>query len=266
MSFWLGAQRALLLAAGHPQRVSGAIFIAPALPIAAAHPERTVHSFAEPLATGYDWAKYNAHHWRRNDRDFLELFFSQVFTEPHSTKQREDAVRWGLETDADTLIATQNAPSLETREQVLELCSRVRCPVLVIHGDEDAINPHARGLALAEATRGRLVTLAGSGHAPHARDPVKVNLLLLELIDALPRHPPPAPEHPIARHDRASGGRELNPSRQRARRGRTREHDRRSGLEGRCLPEPSAIGCGRQRASRRPAAICPLGTTSRRLA
>ena len=36
-----------------------------------------------------------------------------------------------------------------------ELCGRVRCPVLVIHGDEDAISPHARGEALAEATGGR---------------------------------------------------------------------------------------------------------------
>jgi pimeloyl-ACP methyl ester carboxylesterase len=105
-----------------------------------------------PAQTGPHWCRSgsasSAHHWRRNYRDFLELFFSQVFTEPHSTKQREDAVRWGLETDADTLIATPNAPSLETREQVLELCSRVRCPVLVIHGDEDAITRTRAGSRL----------------------------------------------------------------------------------------------------------------------
>src|SRR3712207_8117251 len=51
--------------------------------------------------------------------------------------------------------------------------ARVRCPVLVIHGDEDAIRPHAQGVALAEVTGGRLVTLAGSGHLPQARDPVR---------------------------------------------------------------------------------------------
>ena len=204
VSFSLGAQRALLLACGQPERVSGAVFIAPSLPIAAGHPERAVHAFAEQLGTGDGWAKYNAHHWRRDYRDFLEFFFSRVFTEPHSTKQREDAVRWGLETDAETLIATQNAPSLETREQVLELCSGVRCPVLVIHGDEDAISPHARGHALTEATRGQLVTLAGSGHAPHARDPVKVNLLIREFIETLPRNAPRARAHPIATPERAS--------------------------------------------------------------
>jgi predicted glycosyltransferase len=58
--------------------------------------------------------------------------------------------------------------------------------VLVIHGDEDAITPHSRGAALAEATGGRLVTLEGSGHFLHARDPVKVNELLREFIKPAP--------------------------------------------------------------------------------
>src|SRR5947199_9285659 len=35
---------------------------------------------------------------------------------------------------------------------------------------------------MAERTGGTLVTLEGSGHAPHARDPVKVNLLLRDFI------------------------------------------------------------------------------------
>ena len=35
----------------------------------------------------------------------------RCFTEPHSTKQIEDCVGWGLETDAETLIATQLAPT-----------------------------------------------------------------------------------------------------------------------------------------------------------
>ena len=39
------------------------------------------------------------------------------------------------------------------------------------------------GLALAEMTGGRLVTLEGSGHIPLARDPVKVNLLLREFVE-----------------------------------------------------------------------------------
>src|SRR5437764_166746 len=69
-----------------------------------------------------------------------------------------------------------------TEEAARELCGRVRCPVLVIHGDRDRQSPLARGAALAEATGGTLVTLEGSGHAPHLRDPVKVNLLLREFL------------------------------------------------------------------------------------
>ena len=42
----------------------------------------------------------------RNYRDFLEFFFSQAFTEPHSTKQIEDRVSWGLDTTPEVLIAT----------------------------------------------------------------------------------------------------------------------------------------------------------------
>jgi predicted glycosyltransferase len=43
-----------------------------------------------------------------------------------------------------------------------------------------------RGIALAEHTGGRLVLLEGSFHAPHVRDPVKVNLLLRDFIKPAP--------------------------------------------------------------------------------
>ncbi|MGH2747907.1 MAG: glycosyltransferase [Actinomycetota bacterium] len=66
------------------------------------------------------------------------------------------------------------------------LCGRVRCPVVVIQGAEDAISPPERGRLLAEATGGTLVTLEGSGHAPHVRDPVKVNLLLRDFFAPRP--------------------------------------------------------------------------------
>jgi predicted glycosyltransferase len=52
----------------------------------------------------------------------------------------------------------------------------------VVHGESDAIISPTRGEALAQHTGGRVVLLEGSGHAPHVRDPVKVNLLLRELV------------------------------------------------------------------------------------
>ncbi|HEV2150271.1 MAG TPA: alpha/beta fold hydrolase [Longimicrobiaceae bacterium] len=188
VSLSLGSMRALHLAAGHPERITGAAFIAPSAPLAPPHPERAVHPFDEPVETEEGWAKYNAHYWRKDYPGFLEFFFSRMFNEPHSTKQVEDCVGWGLETGPETLIASATAGGA-SREEVLALCSRVRCPVLVVHGDRDEISPHARGAELARATGGSLVTLEGSGHGPHARDPVQVNLLLRDFVDGGPRPP-----------------------------------------------------------------------------
>jgi pimeloyl-ACP methyl ester carboxylesterase len=177
VSLSLGAQRALLLAADHPNRVTGAVFIAPAVPLAAPPGDR-YYPWDEKLGTDEGWAKYNRYYWLRDYRGFLEFFFSQMFTEPHSTKPAEDCVGWGLETTAETLIAAEVAALDE--KTVRELCYRVQCPVLVIQGTDDAITGPGCGIALAEATGGQLVLLEGSGHGPHVRDPVQVNLLLRE--------------------------------------------------------------------------------------
>jgi pimeloyl-ACP methyl ester carboxylesterase len=184
VSVSIGAQRSLILTADHPERVAGAIFIAPSVPLAPPHPARNA-PFDEPLDREDGWAKYNRYYWLRDYRGFLDFFFSQCFTEPHSTKQIEDAVGWGLETTAETLLATNGGPGLETKEDVLALCERIRCPVLVLHGDEDAISPHTRGIVLADATGGTLITLAGSGHLPLTRDPVRVNLLIRRFMESL---------------------------------------------------------------------------------
>ena len=131
----------------------------------------------EVLPTDEGWPKDNFADWLRDYRGFLEFFFSQMFTEPHSTKPIEDCIGWGLETTAETLIATEIGNGLD-EAATRELCARVRCPVLVIQGTADAITGPGRGIALAEATGGDLVLLEGSGHGPHVRDPVTVNLLL----------------------------------------------------------------------------------------
>jgi pimeloyl-ACP methyl ester carboxylesterase/predicted glycosyltransferase len=177
----------VMLAAEHPERVTGAAFIGPAVSLAPPHPERTVYPFEEALSTDEGWAKYNIHHWLRDYRDFLEFFVGKCFTEPHSTKQIEDAIGWALETTPEVLADHDAGIDLPTGVDFEELCARVRCPVLVLHGDEDALHPHARGAALAEATGGQFISLEGSGHLPQARDPVKVNLLLRDFIA------PPAP-------------------------------------------------------------------------
>jgi pimeloyl-ACP methyl ester carboxylesterase/predicted glycosyltransferase len=187
VGFSMGGQRGLILAAEHPERVAGAAFVGPSFP-GGGEPllERWEYAFAEQHDTDEGWAKYNRHYWLRDYVGFVEFFMSQIFTEPHSTKPIEDMVGWALETDAQTLIATVETPEL-TPDEARALAARVRCPVLVVHGQDDAVVSVTRGIAMAEQTGGRVVILEGSGHAPHARDPLKVNLLLREFIS--PRRP-----------------------------------------------------------------------------
>jgi len=188
VSLSVGAQRALILAAGHPDRVTGAVFICPGVPLASPLDDPTRYPWDEVLPTDEGWPKDNLRYFLSDYRAFLEFFFSQMFTEPHSTKAIEDCTGWGLETTAETLLATEIGNGLD-EPTARELCARIRCPVLVIQGTADAITGPGRGIALAEATGGDLVLLEGSGHGPHVRDPVQVNLLLREF--ALPARPRP---------------------------------------------------------------------------
>jgi pimeloyl-ACP methyl ester carboxylesterase len=188
VSLSMGAQRALLLASDHSERVAGAAFVGPSLALDPSIPGRdSGDTFSDRLDADEGWAKYNAHFWRRDYRGFLEFFFSQCFSEAHSTKPTEDAVGWGLETDPETLILTHLAPGIGDRDVVLARCARVRCPVLVIHGRDDAIRPHRHGEELARATGGRLITIEGGGHIPNVRDPVKVNLAIRDFVESIGR-------------------------------------------------------------------------------
>ena len=176
-----------MLAANHPERVEAAVFIGPNYPGGGQPvPERTVHSWGEELDTEEGWAKHNYHYWLRDFEGYLEFFMSRMFSEPHSTKPIEDGIGWGLETTPQTLALTYFAPFMEP-EEARELAGRVRCPVLVIHGEDDAHSSVTRGIALAEHTGGRLALLEGSFHAPHVRDPVKVNLTLSDFAGLAPQ-------------------------------------------------------------------------------
>ena len=184
VGFSLGAQRSLLLATEHPARVAGVVFIGPAVPLApTASRDQWVAGFNQPRDSYHGWGKYNRHYWLSDYEDFVEFFFSKAYNEPHSTKHHEDAVGWGMDTDPETLVDTHLGPSLSA-DDVHALAERVSCPVLVIHGTADAIRTHQAGVALANLLGGTMASLDGSGHAPHARDPVKVNLLLRDFVDS----------------------------------------------------------------------------------
>jgi pimeloyl-ACP methyl ester carboxylesterase len=186
VSLSMGAQRALILASDHPERVVGAIFVGAALPLQPSVPGRNeLRAFLTRLDSDEGWNKYNGQYWRRDFRGFLEFFFGECFSEAHSTKPIDDSVGWGLETDPESLILSELAPGLSGRNEVLERCGRIRCPVLVVHGRDDHIRPHAQGEELARATGGRLVTIEGGGHIPNVRDPIKFNLAMREFLGSI---------------------------------------------------------------------------------
>jgi pimeloyl-ACP methyl ester carboxylesterase/predicted glycosyltransferase len=177
-----GALWSTIMAATSPERVERIAYIGPAVPLAADHVVRSIYSFDDELDADAGWAKYNRHYWLRAYEDFIEFFAAQCLHEPHSTKQIEDFISWALETDPATLVDTIYGLKVGGTERWIGLLPRVRCPTLVLHGDEDKVRPCAQGAGLADATGGQLVTLAGSGHLPETRDPVRVNLLLREFL------------------------------------------------------------------------------------
>jgi len=179
-----GGRYALALAAHHPDRVRGVVAIAPSVPfLTPPHPWRVEYDFDVPLEQDEGWAKDNRHYWLRDYRGFLEFFFSELFNEPHSTKQIEDSVAWGLDTSPEILLLTECDLGYTDQEGAEGLCRDVRAPVLVIHGDADRITPFERGVRVTELTSGQLVAFEGSGHGPQAREPVRVNQLIREFAD-----------------------------------------------------------------------------------
>ena len=104
----MGARHALLFAARHPDRAAGVVAIGTALPWP------VPPDFDEPKPAYEGWDKANRNYWLADYPGWVDFFMSQVFCEPHSTKQIEDGVGWGLQTDARTLLHTRQAVAAPT--------------------------------------------------------------------------------------------------------------------------------------------------------
>ena len=192
-----GAQRGMLLAAEHPERMAGFVVIGPFAAVSRLGGLRlrarsVLLGIKRPLPRR-SFAKYNRAYWEQGGYgDFVQWWAERMLPERHSTKQIEDAVGWSLDTDGSTIalsVQGELATPASRREQIA-LAERVDCPVLVIHGTKDRITPYADGKALAKITGGRLETFKGVGHLPHARKPVRVNLAIRDFIEGpLPRDP-----------------------------------------------------------------------------
>lgn len=177
-----GAGLALHLAATRPERVLGVVAVNPGMALAELGAHRRPDLGRRETYTG--WEKESHHYWTEHWADFAQFFFTEMFPEPHSSKQVEDCVDWAMGATVDAMLRDLRGPPRASNDaaSAAELCRRVRCPVLVIVGTEDKCQNPLRGARVAELTGGDLVVLEGSGHLPNARDPVKVNLLLRDFV------------------------------------------------------------------------------------
>jgi pimeloyl-ACP methyl ester carboxylesterase len=199
----MGAGYAIRTAVEHPDRVLGLVLIGSSIAMLDRPPDAAPDTgpdrdFEDPRApeAGDGWGRYNAHFWRQDWRGFLSWFVgTRIFSETHSTKHVEDGIGWGLDTDAETIIATERAPFLRrpddwparppTEGRAIAFVGRVGCPALVIHGTEDRVSPIEVGRRLARELDAPLLEIEGGGHAPNLREPVLVNLRIRDFVRKL---------------------------------------------------------------------------------
>ena len=187
-----GVWRAIRLAAAMPERVLGIVAFAVGVPLLSPpHPFRVEHSFDDELATDEGWAKVNRHFWRRDYPGFAHWFFSEVTTEPHSTKAIEDAAGWAVDGSVAAMLADADAEVRFELESVEAQCRAVRCPMLIVHGTEDRCQPIARARRLAEITGAPLVVVDGANHMIPGRHPILANLLIRDFVRGLGSTPRP---------------------------------------------------------------------------
>jgi len=182
VGYSLGARVLLALAADHPDRTTGAVFVGAAVEL---------HDRPNPVATRFEeeresyegWGRWNAHHWAQDQAGFAEFFFGQVFPEPYSTRQIESSVEWATETDPETLVATRSrARKVWTSDELIDRAREVHCPALVVHGELDIICSIENGERLAAALGAPLVVFEQCGHGVPGRHPVRFNLLLRDFV------------------------------------------------------------------------------------
>jgi pimeloyl-ACP methyl ester carboxylesterase len=180
VGFSAGGRWATYVAVDHPERVERMVLIGPSVRLQGVA-RAQLEAFLSSPPDREGWNKYNAVHWRDDYRDFTAWFAEQVFSEPHSTKGIDDIVDWSGGTTPETLIRTVVEGSTP---RMSEMWQKIACPVLIIHGSDDRVAPLSNSHALQAALpHAELVVIDGGGHAPHMRDPVKVNLILRSYLE-----------------------------------------------------------------------------------
>ena len=167
-----GGMLACVLAAHHPERVKAAILVGTVASIGPAnYPYLANKHFMAKQERFEGWDKFNRDYWLANYPDFAEHFIRNIHSEPHSTKQIEDGIGWANDTSGAVLVKTVEARAIPPQFDVSEAMYRkIRCPMLIIHGDNDQIQPYARAKARGRGHRRRVRD--HSGRRPQSAGPL----------------------------------------------------------------------------------------------
>ena len=184
-----GVWRAIRLAAEDPARVLGIVAFGIGVPRLAPsqdHYQRAGAVFDDELPAYEGWGMYNRHFWQDHYPDFARFFFTEITSEPHSTKAIDDATRWAVDGSVEAMLAESGAEFPWDLEGVERVCRAVRCPMLLVHGTEDTCQRTERAQRLAELTGAPLVLVQGADHMIPGRHPVLANVLIRDFIRSLP--------------------------------------------------------------------------------
>ena len=200
-----------MLAAHHLGRVRAAVMVGTTATVGPGYDYLKPAHFRARREAFEGWDKYNRDYWLREYEDFARFFLSNVNSDQHSTKQLEDTLEWAAGTSGETLARTVEARAIPPSFDVSEAMYRsIRCPLLVIHGTGDRIQPFERAKLVAELSGAEFVAVEDGGHALLARYPARINALIADFLErrlgiaapVRPRPEPAAAPRPVAAREK----------------------------------------------------------------
>jgi pimeloyl-ACP methyl ester carboxylesterase len=177
-----GCDYAILLSATEPERVERLILVSNGVSSESFQPKPAI-DFWERRESYEGWEKRNGPYMIEHYDDWLAFFFPQINPEPHSTREIESQIAWANDTTPEVLVQTVPNGDLLPLMPAREAVERIRCPVLLIHGDDDRCDPIETSYDLLNARPDwEMAILEGCGHGLLARHPVRANQLIHEFL------------------------------------------------------------------------------------
>ena len=185
----------LLLSAGSPDRVQGAVFAGPTLyAVGPPYPDWALAPYNERFDSYDGFEAQNRYFIGEHYPAFVDFWMRTVVPEPHSTRAIEFSVGMALDTTPEVVLATLEGSGMdgkdraanrlaEAGEKLRPVTGAVHCTVLVIEGGLERIAMPHWAQALAEDTGGELLVLPEAGHHPAGRKPVRFNLALRAFVE-----------------------------------------------------------------------------------